>query len=402
MQKNLIFVTAFSLIVSISSGCNSAQDSHSMLPTSEVLKTSGPGGFKTGGSECISKASYTSGGAGAVIPSSTAQVQQRQMTFQATIYLTVQDIRTATDVIIDLVKRHKGYLQAQNGKHLSLKIPAAGLDRMIAAIEPLGKITNKVIMAEDVTDQVFDLKTRIDNLEKLRLRLVALLDKAIKVEDALKLEQELARITTELEILKGRQRLLANDIAYSILQVYLNSELPQEKVQQFIPVEWVKELGTEITRNEYPNNPGTYKPINIALPEEFVIIYANPSWNETVAASSEGVTLQLTRKSGLPGAKADFWRKLIRRSLEEANAFHVTADETLTTGGELPSFRIEACKNIGGKSYFYLVAVMVDTDNDRLYLVECWGEKELFSRTRQALLKSLSAIKPWSWWQSAY
>jgi len=66
---------------------------------------------------------------------------------------------------------------------------------------------------------------RIDNLQKLRTRLQALVEKAEAVADLMALEKELARVTSDLESLEARQRVLEKDVAYSVLYVSLEEEI---------------------------------------------------------------------------------------------------------------------------------------------------------------------------------
>ena len=46
----------------------------------------------------------------------------------------------------------------------------------------------------------------------------------------LKVEQELARVTGELERLKGRKRLMKNKVAFATLIIRFNSPVPQRQL----------------------------------------------------------------------------------------------------------------------------------------------------------------------------
>lgn len=332
-----------------------------------------------------------------------ANVAARKMIYNVAVVLTVPDIKAAEMALGKLVKGCQGYVQRQTDNVFVLKIPAAAGEKMLAELAKLGRIGRVQRQAEDVSEAMVDLKNRIGNLEKLRTRLLALLDKATKVEDMLKIESELARITGELERLKGRERLMTNQVAYSTFTVTLVSALPQQQAQRLIPIAWVRALGAEITAdNIYFGSPGSYRPFDYSFPTGFVVIGCRSSVMSTTAVSSEGLVLQAKVEAGLPGSQPEFWRKLIVRALTEINAYRIVNVTEVKVAGQLPCFRIEATKNIGGKDYTYMVAVMCGADGGELYLVECWGESAWFAPMRQAVDASLSTMCPWRWWQSAY
>jgi len=399
----LVMITA---AVSASSGCTGVP---SEVGVCEMVS---PSGFKEGvGGEAFAgapedmdpiKSEFTidEGKDGAVINSSTS-ASARLMTYEVSLTLAVADIRAAGDAVIAQVKADGGYMQQQSDNMLILKIPSAKLEPVIVSLEKIGRVVNKRSKADDVTDIMFDMKVRIDNLENLRTHLLALLDKATKVEDMLKIETELARVTKELELLKGRRRLMQNKIAFSTLTLILTSELPQQQVQRIIPISWVKDLGTRITNTEcFIGEGSTYCPFNFLLPDGFVLVEYDVDIDDATAVSSEGVVLSMNIMPGLKDAKPEFWRQLIARALTEVNAFKIVRNVDQKVDCELPCFTIEAVKEIGRTSYSYMVTVMVK--DEKLYLVECWGESSLFERSKKALEASLLHMQPWKWWQSRY
>jgi len=61
----------------------------------------------------------------------------------------------------------------------------------------------------------------------VRKRLEALLSKSEKMEDTIKLEQELERVTQTIELIKGKLQYMQDQIAFSTIRVDLNSPRPQ-------------------------------------------------------------------------------------------------------------------------------------------------------------------------------
>lgn len=118
-----------------------------------------------------------------------------------------------------------------------LRIPVEKADEVLRKIEAFGTVGSRRIVGTDVTDTVVDAEIRLNNLKTLRTRLLALLEKSDKVEDTLKIEQELNRVVTEIERYEGRLALLNNRISYVTLTLRLNQSAPVVFVPK-LPVPW--------------------------------------------------------------------------------------------------------------------------------------------------------------------
>jgi hypothetical protein len=92
-----------------------------------------------------------------------------------------------------------------------VRIPVAKFNEFRDAAKKLGDLIRYSSDASDVTEEYYDLQTRISSKEKEIANLQKLHDKgSASVDEVLKVEVALARAMGELEQLKGRQRLLEN------------------------------------------------------------------------------------------------------------------------------------------------------------------------------------------------
>lgn len=149
----------------------------------------------------------------------------QKITYTSAISLEVKNTDTALVQISRLAKATGGYVQSTGGDYAVIKIPSKGMNDAIEAIGALGKITDKNIYAEDITDAYYDAATRLDNLDKTRLRYLELLSKAQTVEEMLKVEKELERVNGEMEILKGRLARMDNSVQYSTITVSMYKKI---------------------------------------------------------------------------------------------------------------------------------------------------------------------------------
>ena len=91
---------------------------------------------------------------------------------------------------------------------IQLSVPSAKLDEALAQIATLGKVTNSRIDAEDVTEQVVDVESRIKTMRQSITRLQELIDQSGSVADIAAVEAELTRRQADLESLLAVQKSL--------------------------------------------------------------------------------------------------------------------------------------------------------------------------------------------------
>ena len=322
-----------------------------------------------------------------------ATPKDRLVIYYGSVALLVESIAEQMDRMLVLVKEAGGYMQSLNDKVVVVKIPAAQFGDVVARIERLGEVTHKNIVGEDVTDQMRDFQIRLKNAEQIRDRLAALLDRAEKVEDALKIERELGRVTEGIELLKGQIQMIANRIAFSTLTVTFNSPLPQQTVKQEIPFPWVLQLGGDMVtgsrgRSRY-HSAKSRRRVKFDLPESFAK-YEEDHYR-TRAMSADGVFLKVERHDNVEGGDLTFWTTFIKRALAARRALRVTDAADIEIHGGKAGVMLSAAKEIGAKPHRYLVAV---TQTDKYVVTyEAWGPAEAFKNAETAIRKSVMTVR---------
>ncbi len=155
----------------------------------------------------------------------TAAIDTQKIVYTAQMDLTVKNPDSVSKRIVQLVKNNNGYVQTANNSYLIVKTPNKGMADIVAGIETMGKVTYKNIGADDISDTYYDAATRLDNLNKTRLRYLDLLNKVQTVEEMLKVEKELERINGEIELLKARLARMDNSVQYSTITISLNEKI---------------------------------------------------------------------------------------------------------------------------------------------------------------------------------
>lgn len=148
-----------------------------------------------------------------------AGVAERMLIQRGQLRLEVARPAEALREFVARVGECGGFLQSQQGSTVVVRVPAPRFDELFAAGRAMGRVLAESREASDVTEEFLDLGIRIDNARKARDRLLALLARAERVEDVLKIEAELRRLTEEIERMEGRSRFLADQVAMATLQV---------------------------------------------------------------------------------------------------------------------------------------------------------------------------------------
>lgn len=166
--------------------------------------------------------------------------------YTAGIWLAVYEVRESQATIVSRTEELGGHVQNQTDTLLVLRVPAAQFDALIEAVSGVGDLLHREIAANDVSEEFRDVEIRIRNLEAMRERLEILLTQATEVEDALRVERELERVTVELERLRGRQRFLADRISFSTITIHFEAR-PRDRIDQpeifALPFYWLQNLG---------------------------------------------------------------------------------------------------------------------------------------------------------------
>jgi hypothetical protein len=180
-------------------------------------------------------------------PAGTVEPVERMRIYQGSITVEVARRDDAAAQFLGKVKEWGGYLSQQENDQVTVRVPAARFDEAFAWLHALGRVRSESKQATDVTDQYLDLGIRLDNAKKSRERLLALLAKAEKVEDMLKIEEQLHRLTEEIERFEGQLKRLQDQVALATITARFVApaaapDRPGGRPSRFA---WIRAVGAE-------------------------------------------------------------------------------------------------------------------------------------------------------------
>ncbi len=151
----------------------------------------------------------------------------RDVILTAQVAVRADDVRSAASEATQRVTAAGGFLFGETTTYdgadpravLTFKIPPDAFGVVVAELGQVGEIVSQDTSAEDVTDRIVDLRSRIDTAEVSVDRLRGFLAEAAGVEQVAALERELLDRETQLEQLRGQLRSLGDRVALSTVTV---------------------------------------------------------------------------------------------------------------------------------------------------------------------------------------
>ncbi|WP_149546969.1 DUF4349 domain-containing protein [Streptomyces marokkonensis] len=155
----------------------------------------------------------------------------------ASLTVRVKDVSEALDEARATTENAGGYVgnettrrDAEGREHtrVVLRVPVEKYADVLAGLEGAGKLVERRAKAEDVTDQVVDVESRIASQRASVARVRELMDRASRLSDVVTLEGELSTRQAELESLLARQESLKDRTSLATITLSL-SGTPAEK-----------------------------------------------------------------------------------------------------------------------------------------------------------------------------
>jgi len=156
--------------------------------------------------------------------------EERMIVRNGDMSLVVENVTDARNEIIQLAVRLGGWeVSSQiSGEEeemrgwIAIRVPDETFDQALTEIRGLAvRVTSESTSSQDITEEYVDLQSRLKNAEATESQYLALLEKAVTVEDTLKIYQALTQIRYEIEQIKGRMQYLERISAMSLISIDL-------------------------------------------------------------------------------------------------------------------------------------------------------------------------------------
>lgn len=166
-----------------------------------------------------------------VVPVAATDADGAMMVRRVTLEVLVEDVAAAASQARAAATTTGGWVSSEEVSPgdeertgwatLVLRVPSESLDAVVVTLGELGEVTASRSQAEDVAAEYRDVEARVATLEAGADRLRDLVGQATSVESIAGLERELADREAELDALKARMQVMAQDVSRSTVTLHL-------------------------------------------------------------------------------------------------------------------------------------------------------------------------------------
>ncbi|MAT97821.1 MAG: hypothetical protein CL608_11810 [Anaerolineaceae bacterium] len=171
--------------------------------------------------------------------------QERLIIRTANMSLIVSNTEEAMATISQMAEENGGWVvnssvfqYNENAKtgNITIRVPSSGFNSALEALRSMAvEVRNESTSGQDVTEEFVDVSARLENLEATADRVRAFLDDAETVEEALAVNQELSRLESDIESMKGRLQYLSQSASFSTITVDLTPDIVSQPIE---PSNW--------------------------------------------------------------------------------------------------------------------------------------------------------------------
>ncbi|MDI7269973.1 MAG: DUF4349 domain-containing protein, partial [Myxococcota bacterium] len=165
--------------------------------------------------------------------------EQRLVIKNASVTIVADPPEDGPPKVVEIARRLGGYVQTSSRTSIVIRVPATAFEETLDALGEIGRVVERTVSGEDVSEQYYDLNIRLRNALAARQRYLALLEQARTVQEALLVERELERITLQIEEFRGRLRYLRDRISDSTIRIGFVGEYDEPTEVRPGPIGWI-------------------------------------------------------------------------------------------------------------------------------------------------------------------
>ena len=160
---------------------------------------------------------------------SSLETTLRKVISMASVSIEVEVVEAAVTEVRVVAEGLGGFIEqlSSSGEperqqaYVTVRVPQADFFKALERIEALGKVQNRQVGSEDVSEQFIDLEARLKSSLREEQSLLSLLEKTQTVGEILSIERELSRVRSEVERLQGRLNFLERRVDLATISVNL-------------------------------------------------------------------------------------------------------------------------------------------------------------------------------------
>lgn len=229
MKKNTLFFLLFCFSCFCLLSCSGSKESISAdvaVPESMAFSAKGVNNTAVFQDSAVATEAFEK--ESAIEESNSSQNFERKLIYTADLSVKVENLTEAENDISNWVNEFSGYISysmaSNRNLNITARIPIGNFFAAMEKVNEFGNVDRRSIQTEDVTEQFYDVQSRLETRKILRDRLENYLTTAKNMEDLMTVERELNNVQSDIESMEGRLRRLSNKIDFATITI--NAYLP--------------------------------------------------------------------------------------------------------------------------------------------------------------------------------
>jgi len=298
----------------------------------------------------------------------------------ASLVVAVSQKEEAADSAVAEAERLGGWFQARTPAYVSLRVPVDQGEALVEAVSAQGKVLDRSLSREDLSQELADLRARLKAREDVLARYNAVLAKA-SAKSIVSVEQQIMQAIQQIELLKGRIRMLESQGAMAAVDVSFQFRDRQAPVNDgSSSFAWLNSLDVQnviaALRTDLPEwkTKATVPP----PPADFSAWRHGKSFRAT---SPDGILVRVRTERHEPEADVAFWTEAARERMSAAGYTVVGTEEVAASGAS--GTLLDLAAPVGTEDWSYLVGFF--PAGKKILIVEIAGEVTRVAAQRDAV-----------------
>lgn len=157
------------------------------------------------------------------LENSSETTQERKIIKTGSLSYEVKNLSETEEKIAAWLEGFGGYIadtwSNRNNMNVTVKVPSSSFEDAMNSTGDFGELLSRSISTEDVSENYYDLETRLETRKILQKKLESYLAGAKSISDLLEIERQLNDVTSELESMEKQFRRLSNQIDFSTISI---------------------------------------------------------------------------------------------------------------------------------------------------------------------------------------
>ena len=157
------------------------------------------------------------------LENSSETTQERKIIKTGSLSYEVKNLSETEEKIAAWLEGFGGYIadtwSNRNNMNVTVKVPSSSFEDAMNSTGDFGELLSRSISTEDVSENYYDLETRLETRKILQEKLESYLAGAKSISDLLEIERQLNDVTSELESMEKQFRRLSNQIDFSTISI---------------------------------------------------------------------------------------------------------------------------------------------------------------------------------------